>query len=171
MPPCDHTGTPRHFTSSTTSGSACLMRARTRASTSPRQSPSSAMRASMSCAGESLPLLSPVVAAFFIGPSQPLAGQLAGLLHPVDELRLKLVALADVEVAHFRMLGRAGRHGTERGATEEGHLHVVREAMVAEEPALPLAAVEGRVPLHRLLNARNAAFDERVEAAPDVPLP
>src|SRR3546814_8966857 len=37
MPACDHTGTPLHFHSSTTSGSACLMRIRTRASVSPRQ--------------------------------------------------------------------------------------------------------------------------------------
>src|SRR5690348_15190541 len=54
MPSCDHTGVPRHFHSSTTSGSASLTRARTRASVSPRQSPSSAMRASISSEGESL---------------------------------------------------------------------------------------------------------------------
>ena len=34
IPACDHTGTPLHFHSSTTSGSACLMRIRTRASVS-----------------------------------------------------------------------------------------------------------------------------------------
>ncbi len=61
MPPCSHTGTPsgfdglRHFTSSTTSGSACLMSLRTRASISPRQSPSAAILASISAAGESPP--------------------------------------------------------------------------------------------------------------------
>src|SRR5213593_4865013 len=45
IPPCDHTGTPdiefegfAHFLSSTTSGSACLMSVRTRASVWPRQS-------------------------------------------------------------------------------------------------------------------------------------
>src|SRR6266478_8245103 len=38
IPVCDHTGTPRHFHSSITSGSACLMRIRTRASVSLRQS-------------------------------------------------------------------------------------------------------------------------------------
>src|SRR6266550_4004337 len=60
MPACSHTGTPRiefdgffHFTSSTTSGSACLMRARTRASVSPRQSLSSLILASISREGES----------------------------------------------------------------------------------------------------------------------
>src|SRR5262245_9181847 len=37
MPACDHTGTPRHFHSSTTSASACLIRLRTRASVLPVQ--------------------------------------------------------------------------------------------------------------------------------------
>src|SRR5688572_10826803 len=51
IPSCDHTGTPpgfegfRHFTSSTTSGSACLMSVRIRASVSPRQSLGSLIRA------------------------------------------------------------------------------------------------------------------------------
>src|SRR6185312_16770218 len=60
IPPCSHTGTPsiafdgfRHFTSSTTSGSASLMRRRTRPSASPRQSPSFLILASISRAGES----------------------------------------------------------------------------------------------------------------------
>src|SRR5436309_10851214 len=49
MPPSwDHTGVPRHFHSSTTSGSASLMRARVLASASPLQSPSSAIRSLMS---------------------------------------------------------------------------------------------------------------------------
>src|SRR5207237_2579340 len=48
IPSCDQTGTPRHFHSSTTSGSACLMRLRTRASVSPRQSLSSLILASIS---------------------------------------------------------------------------------------------------------------------------
>src|SRR6476619_1450674 len=53
IPACSHTGTPLHFHSSTTSGSACLMRVRTRASVSPRQSLSSLILASISAAGES----------------------------------------------------------------------------------------------------------------------
>src|SRR6185295_2302595 len=53
IPACDHTGTPLHFHSSTTSGSACLMRIRIRASISPRQSPSSLILASISWEGES----------------------------------------------------------------------------------------------------------------------
>src|SRR5262245_33001910 len=58
MPSCDQTGTPsgfdgfRHFTSSTTSGSACLMSVRRRASMSPRQSFIDLIRASNSRANE-----------------------------------------------------------------------------------------------------------------------
>src|SRR5207244_4120362 len=62
IPACDHTGTPDiefdgflHFISSTTSGSACLMRIRIRASVSPRQSLSSLILASISWEGESPP--------------------------------------------------------------------------------------------------------------------
>src|SRR5262252_3275499 len=51
IPSCDHTGT-FHFHSSTTPGSACLMIARTRASVSPRQSPSSLILASISREGD-----------------------------------------------------------------------------------------------------------------------
>src|SRR5450755_973992 len=44
MPPsCSHTGVPIHFHSSTTSGSASLIRARILASVLPRQSPNSAI--------------------------------------------------------------------------------------------------------------------------------
>src|SRR4029077_21166992 len=55
IPTCDHTGTPLHLHSSTTSGSACLMRIRTRASASLRQSLSSLILASNSSEGESPP--------------------------------------------------------------------------------------------------------------------
>src|SRR3989441_10560197 len=54
-PLCDQTGVPLHFHSSATSGSACLMRIRTRASVSPRQSLSSLILASISREGESPP--------------------------------------------------------------------------------------------------------------------
>ena len=43
--------------------------------------------------------------------------------------------------------------------------------MEAEEPALALDAVEGRVPPHGLAHVGHGAHDERVEAAPDVALP
>src|SRR6266850_7020633 len=62
IPACDQTGTPLHFHSSTTSGSACLMRVRTRASVLPLQSSNSLILASISREGDS-PL---VVALFFI---------------------------------------------------------------------------------------------------------
>src|SRR5215208_2444155 len=58
MPSRDHTGTPGlegflHFHSSTTSGSAFLIRARSLESVLPRQSPSSSIFASISCDGDS----------------------------------------------------------------------------------------------------------------------
>src|ERR1700716_1502698 len=78
IPACDHTGTPLHFHSSTTSGSACLMRVRTRASVSPRQSLSSLILASISREGESPPVPSfeplffmVVVAFFMVGVARP----------------------------------------------------------------------------------------------------
>src|ERR1700704_1945290 len=72
IPACDHVGTPLHFHSSTTSGSASLMSFRTRASVSPRQSLSSLILASISCEGESSRSFEPlllfvmVVVAFFM---------------------------------------------------------------------------------------------------------
>src|SRR6202165_5240295 len=61
-PSCDQTGKPLHFHPPTTSGSACLMRARTWESVLPLQSSSSLILASISREGDS-PL---VVALFFI---------------------------------------------------------------------------------------------------------
>src|SRR5262245_58631324 len=52
-PLCDQTGVPLHFHSSVTSGSACLMRARSRESISPLQSPRSWILASISSDGDS----------------------------------------------------------------------------------------------------------------------
>src|SRR4051812_41317113 len=54
IPSCDHTGTPLHFHSSTTSGSACLIRVRIRLSTLPRQSPSSLILTSINSDGDLL---------------------------------------------------------------------------------------------------------------------
>src|SRR3954462_9695973 len=61
-PSWDQTGTPLHFHSSTTSGSACLMRARTWESVLPLQSSSSLILASISREGDS----AWAVALFFI---------------------------------------------------------------------------------------------------------
>src|ERR1700728_3851964 len=68
MPECSHTGTPRHFHSSTTSGQASMMRLRTRASVSPRQSLSSLILASISREGESPPFgsFAPVLLFFMV---------------------------------------------------------------------------------------------------------
>src|SRR5512139_1900967 len=65
MPSCSHTGTPPHFHASTTSGSASLIRARRRPSIVPRQSPSAAIFASISCEGDSLVVDGRFVAARF----------------------------------------------------------------------------------------------------------
>src|SRR5205823_420337 len=51
-PSCDQTGTPLHFHSSTTSGSACLINVRSRESVLPRQSPSSLILSSISRDGD-----------------------------------------------------------------------------------------------------------------------
>src|SRR5262245_48603493 len=104
--------------------------------------------------------------------SHPFAGQLAGLLDPSGDLGfVERVVLADVEVAHVLLLGLAGRERMQRRAAEESHLHVLRKAMNAEEPALALDAVQRRVPFDRLVHAGDGALDERVEAAPDVAFP
>src|SRR5438445_6009636 len=184
MPACSHTGTPLHFHSSTTSGSACLMRSRTRASISPRQSSSSLILASISREGES-PAFSSVAPLFVFfmvlllsswslspGRSHSFAGQLTGLLHPGGELSfVELIVLMDVEVAGVPALGLTGRDGTQRRSAEESHFDVFREAMDAEEPALAIDAVKRRVPFDRLAHAGNGARDERVEAVPDVAFP
>src|SRR5690242_8207740 len=52
-PLCDQTGVPLHFHSSVTSGSASLIRARSRESISPLQSPRSSILASISSDGDS----------------------------------------------------------------------------------------------------------------------
>src|SRR5450756_3104101 len=70
IPSCDQTGTPLHFHSSITSGSACLISGRTWASVLPRQSLNSLIRASINRDGDSLLVVAVVavfaVAVFFI---------------------------------------------------------------------------------------------------------
>src|SRR4030095_13627471 len=100
-----------------------------------------------------------------------LAGQLAGLLDPIDELILVELVLANVQVAHPFLLGLAGRWRAQRRSAEERDLDVVRVAMKAEEPALALDAVKGRVPFDRLVHAGHRACDERIDAPADVALP
>src|SRR6185436_1110463 len=93
------------------------------------------------------------------------SGQGSRLPDPCRQLRLvELVVLMDVEIAHFLVLGLAGRDRMKRHAAEEGYLDVVCEGMEAEEPALAFDSVEGRVPFDRLVYAGDGARDERVEA-------
>src|SRR5690606_29661131 len=105
MPSCDHTGTPRHFHSSTTSGSACLMISRTRASVAPRQSFSCLMRASISreadavfCSFGDFSFVLVALRMCLLPPrsSQSFAGQGARLLHPVRELTFVELTLVNV---------------------------------------------------------------------------
>src|SRR3954447_8780836 len=98
------------------------------------------------------------------------AGQGGRLADPCRHLRLIEIVFVDVDPA--RILGVAsGWNGLQRRALEEGHFDVAREGMEADEPALALDAIEGRVPLDRLAHTRDCAHDERVEAAPDVAFP
>src|SRR5919107_2467219 len=94
------------------------------------------------------------------------ARQLRRLPDPArHELLVELVVIVYVEVARVLVLGFAGREWSQRRAAEESHFDVLREAMEAEEPALPLDAIEGRVPLDCLAHVGHGAHDERVEAA------
>jgi len=96
-------------------------------------------------------------------------GQLRCLLNPTrHQLLVELVVLVDVEVSRFLLLRLAWREWTQRRAAKETHLDVLRQAMEAEEPALAVDAVEGRVPLHGLAHLGHGAHDERVQAAPDI---
>src|SRR5882757_5059107 len=190
IPACDHTGTPRHFHSSTTSGSACLMSVRTRASVSPRQSPSSLILASISREGESPavasfePLFFMLVAFFMVvvarhssiesspssGPAP--AGPLAGLLHPTGELRF----VERVTFPHVEGTLRFGRKMNRRnrrkfGAVEEHQLEVGLERGDREEPALAGHAVPDPVPLDRLVDVAGLARHDRIDATSAVHLP
>src|SRR6185503_8143416 len=106
-----------------------------------------------------------------LGTTAP-AGDGRRLFDPDLQLFLvERIVLVDVEVAHFPVFGLAGGDGTQRRAAEEGHLDVLREAMVAQEPALAFDSVEGRVPSNGLSHAGHGVPDERVEPAADVPFP
>jgi len=71
------------------------------------------------------------------GGSHLFAGQLAGFLHPSGDLSfVELVVLVDVRIAHFFLLGLAGRDRTQRSAPKESYFDVLRKTMDAEEPPL-----------------------------------
>ena len=126
---------PRHFHSSTTSGSACWMSARTRASVSPRQSPSSRDPRVDQLGGD------PSTARSSSRPRghphiRSPGNRLACFTQSAKLRFVERLVLVDVEVAHLLLLRRAGRRRAQRRAAEEGHLDVLREAVEAEEPAL-----------------------------------
>src|SRR3546814_2040375 len=80
-----------------------------------------------------------------------------------EPLPVDILVLVDVEITRVGVLRSDRGQRVERRALEEGDLDIAGEAMEADEPALPLAAVEGRVPAHGLLHPRHAPFDQRVE--------
>src|SRR5690242_18752682 len=86
MPSCDHTGTPRHLSSSTTSGSARLTRARIFASVRPRQSPSSAILASIDLEADGVDLR------LVMAPTLPAGQRAESPLHAVRWLSYLIVA-------------------------------------------------------------------------------
>src|SRR5579862_9192164 len=107
MPSCSHTGTPRHFHSSTTPGQASLMRLRTRASVSPRQSPSSLIRASISRDGEvpAFAFVAALLAFVLVGAISFLEVSPSSMLHPhayndCPTIRTGIGLSADREVPH-----------------------------------------------------------------------
>src|SRR5581483_980832 len=141
MPSCSQTGTPSiafdgflHFTSSTTSGSASLMRVRTRASVSPRQSPSCSILASISRAGMSCSVRSfAPVPLFFM--STPLL--LIDLR--LDQPREISQRLLPAEVARFHGngVGDAVLHDADLGADGDllefdCHVHFARQIGIVE---------------------------------------
>src|SRR3954466_12500574 len=116
IPACDHTGTPRHFHSSTISGSACLIRSRISASVWPRQSFSSSILASIRREGES-PSVPPVtllfaamVAAFSCSPAtggRPVGEDLIPLIAALENGGKQRVHDAAIAMRRFAP-GRSG---------------------------------------------------------------
>src|SRR4051812_6042484 len=126
IPACSHTGTPRHFHSSTTSGSACLTRLRTRASVSPRQSPSSSILASISWEGESPPVPSfePLFAFAIVGRFLSLTRQLSILAD----------GLGPRPLARVRDGSRAALKGCEERTPSVDGLRTVRRRRARIDP-------------------------------------
>src|SRR5689334_6823823 len=127
IPACDHTGTPLHFHSSTTSGSACLMRSRTRASVSPRQSLSSPILPSISREGELVPSpsLEPLFI-FFMVVARPSLVSPAGTWYH-EEARIQVIG------KHQSLPGaspRAQSRGSARRPARDGRTHTAAAARI-----------------------------------------
>src|SRR5471030_1000278 len=89
MPSCDHTGVPIHFHSSTTSGSAFLMRSRILLRVAPRQSPSAAILFEMSSDADG-PWLAPNFFMFSSSCPVPVVRNMSALEHPSAERHILL---------------------------------------------------------------------------------
>src|SRR5262249_21161543 len=113
---CDQTGTPLHFHSSTTSGSASLTKARRRLSVLPRQSPSSLILSSISREGDLLfcdPLFVMPGSAFWelgdvsLGrpiPAPPRDGMPPPALHVLEGTGVRVIAARD-HLSEMTILG------------------------------------------------------------------
>ena len=89
------------------------------------------------------------------------------MLHPSGELSfVERVALVDVEVAHFLLLGLAGGEKTQRRAAEESHLDVPRRAgaMDAEDQTIA-SYVESRLDFDRLASDRSCTARQQESGA------
>src|SRR5690349_6920375 len=116
MPARSQTGTPPHFTVSTTSGTAWWIRSRTRARVRPRQSFNMAIFASIWRAGVSA---TSVMVGLLAG-SHLLARKARGLPDPVNEAVLvEDIVLVDVEIADVLLLGPDRRERVQGRAAEE----------------------------------------------------
>ena len=89
--------------------------------------------------------------------------QRGGLADPVSELVAEIRLAVDLEVARCALPGIDRRQGREALAVVPADLHVLVVAVEREEPAGLLRAVERRVPLYRLADARHLAADDRVD--------
>src|SRR5215207_3201320 len=69
------------------------------------------------------------------------------------------------------MFARTRWNRSQGRTAEEGYLNVARKNVEREKPAIPLVAVEWRVPLHSLLDLGDGLRDYVVDTAPDFPLP
>ena len=86
--------------------------------------------------------------------------QSCSLSSPLCKLLLFKYVLVDVDPARFLDLASAEWNGLQRGTLEKGHLDVTVKDVLAQESALPLDAIKGGVPSHRLADSRKVAHDK-----------
>jgi hypothetical protein len=82
------------------------------------------------------------------------------------------LTFVDIKLALVLMLGGTSRDRTERRATEEHHLHAIREAVEAEELALVFVGLRKMGnPFDGLAHLRHGVNDNLIEAAANIALP